>query len=447
MTVCKNALNAVALAALLLVAACGGGDNGTPSAPPPVVAPPAVVPPVVAPPVLEPPVVAPPAVPPAPPVEKPPEVPPVVVVDPLPVVPVTRAMMAPYIVKAQQATCANFHNRLYIVDQKYAFWSQAGYCGRYNFSEQLFALPSQKPLCEFTYLRETAPAVTCTDDRARALFDALIQHYQGDKVFWMSRPVRSYKQEEVMFLPTDGSGIPFYELASTATSGVPTARTVVIEDKAALASLVTAHGLQAQVDLAPEVDFSTHMVLGVFLGFGNCGDARINRVAVKGERMVVEYEQVVTKACVGTPMQLVSIKRIPAPIDFSYSMPAHIAFTEVHRSTNSSHLPHNLVIKDAIDWEKYRLALGDYRGPLPEIDFAKDMVIAVFGRDGPDLCHDEYIDSVYRVGAIIAVNSVHLRPDLRPDRACATAISSPVHIVRLPRSDDAVQFSVRIRYR
>jgi hypothetical protein len=76
--------------------------------------------------------------------------------------------------------------------------------------------------------------------------------------------------------------------------------------------------------------------------------------------------------------------------------------------------------------------------PVPAVDFGKQMVLAVFLGSRPSGGFNVQITSVRSSGKDLVVQWIETRP--APGMSAATVMTSPAHLVTVPRSDDAVRF-------
>jgi hypothetical protein len=83
------------------------------------------------------------------------------------------AVAADFIAKAQDATCADARNRLFIIDKTMVFWDRAGSCADMAYDRSLYGATPQALLCT---LADSigGPHLTCADTRSRALFDIIV---------------------------------------------------------------------------------------------------------------------------------------------------------------------------------------------------------------------------------------------------------------------------------
>lgn len=81
--------------------------------------------------------------------------------------------LSPFISRAQNATCADRQNALYLVDNQYVFWSVAGDCADASYAVYMFDARTQAEVCS-SYDSIAGPQTACTDETTKALFDQLM---------------------------------------------------------------------------------------------------------------------------------------------------------------------------------------------------------------------------------------------------------------------------------
>ena len=89
-------------------------------------------------------------------------------------------------------------------------------------------------------------------------------------------------------------GLVDREIERTDYSGIEEARNVVVKDQSAWEALWKAHkSTVTPRPPTPAVDFSTHHVVGVFLGnrMNGCYGVKIDRVHQEGGRIIVRYTE------------------------------------------------------------------------------------------------------------------------------------------------------------
>lgn len=107
--------------------------------------------------------------------------------------------------------------------------------------------------------------------------------------------------------------------------------------------------------------------------------------------------------------------------------------------------PAEIVVRDADKWSALWSAHqrpGEKLSPLPEIDFAKQMVIGVAAGQKPGPCNELLIDKIVHNGSMLVVN--YTQRDVH--EVCLTVVSGPVypkHFVVIERQDVPVQFVKR----
>ena len=264
-------------------------------------------------------------------------------------------------------------------------------------------------------------------------------------------------QEKVVSQPPpSGSTVPvevsFAAVAEDAFSGVHEARTVVVRDATAWATLWAAHGNgRSPAPAMPQVDFSTSMVVAVFAGqtSNGCRQAHIDKVSAEAGKIVVRYQErdlqtfAICTQAVGSPMVAVTVARSDAVVEFVNVNPVHLAFRELDRSSHSLVAePKNVVVRDAA---AFALLWSEHGGaqPVPNVDFNRQMVIGVFMGSRPNGCYSTAIDSIVRANGKLAV----ARSDSEPGPAdmCTMAFVNPAHIVTVERSDDPVEFTSQLK--
>ena len=100
--------------------------------------------------------------------------------------------------------------------------------------------------------------------------------------------------------------------------------------------------------------------------------------------------------------------------------------------------PRRIVVRDAVEWQALWAAHAGPAASAPDVDFAADMVAAVFAGERPTPGYEIEIEDTRREGGALAI-VVH---EVHPPRGLLTAqvIVSPFHIVRLPRHEGEVRF-------
>jgi uncharacterized membrane protein len=113
------------------------------------------------------------------------------------------------------------------------------------------------------------------------------------------------------------------------------------------------------------------------------------------------------------------------------------AFDTVARGDNSGIVtPRRAIVRDADDWQALWAEHAGADALAPEVDFGDRMIAAVFAGERPTPGFDIAITDARREGAALALIVTEATPPA--DRVVAQVITSPFHIVRLPRNDGDV---------
>jgi hypothetical protein len=80
---------------------------------------------------------------------------------------------ADFIAKAQEATCTDQRNRLFMIDKRMVFWDRAGACADNAYGRNLYGATPQALLCSLADAIAGAQS-TCADEKSRALFTTIV---------------------------------------------------------------------------------------------------------------------------------------------------------------------------------------------------------------------------------------------------------------------------------
>jgi hypothetical protein len=370
----------------------------------------------------------------------------------------TTPVTADFIKIAQQESCSDIKNRLYLIDGKEVFWDRAGNCPDNGYTQRLYGANPQTVLCETTDTL-AGPKTFCANDSMRALFESIQRGVDQPNLGLDAQ----HKVERITFLPKSGTAIPFQTLVKDGHTGVTQQRDVVVRDQAAFDKLWAEHvSDRTPTPRAPAVDFANKMVIGIFDGaVASCGNMGIVAVRSQEGKMVVDIERrapspnIACPAVILTPMQMVMVDRNDAPVEFVRHN-VELLPALVLDSTNLSgvHESRDVVIKDKAAWAAlWTEHAGQVRlltetgaavpmRPLPDVDFNSQMVIGVF-TGGGNGCNSTSIDSVSSDGKAITVRHSDTVPGI--GIMCTMIATSPAQLVAVPKSDLPVQFVREIR--
>jgi hypothetical protein len=237
---------------------------------------------------------------------------------PTPPTTTTGPAIAPFADMAHKASCSDFRNRLFIIDGKQVFWDRAGNCPDMSYQQVLYGATPQDVLCSRAD-SIAGPLAVCKDESARPLFDAIVQNIGSDDLGLGF----SHTVERVSLLVPDGSAAAFQVIDSGKLSGIHAARTVVVKDAGAWATLWAEHAGAGKP--LPAVDFSTSMVVGVFLGDrpNGCYSTSITGVTRNADGIAVQHTDtvpgmgVMCAMYVSVPAALAVVERSGLPVDFT----------------------------------------------------------------------------------------------------------------------------------
>jgi hypothetical protein len=219
---------------------------------------------------------------------------------------------------AHKAICTDFKNRLVLIDGKQVFWDRAGNCPDMGYEQVLYGASPQEVLCSRAD-SIAGPQLACKDESARPLFDVILQNLDKDDLgIGFSHTV-----ERISLLVPSGADVAFKVVDATNNSSIHTARNVVVKDAGAWAALWAEHAGTSRP--LPAVDFSTSMVVGVFLGErpSGCYGTSISKVTRNANGIAVQHTDsmpgiaVLCAMYVPTPAALAVIDRSDLPVEFT----------------------------------------------------------------------------------------------------------------------------------
>jgi len=356
-------------------------------------------------------------------------------------------VVSEYIKLAQEASCAQTRNKLFVVDSKYVLWDRAGNCADNSYGQTLMGATPQAVLCT---AGDTiaGPRTSCTDEAARPLFETMLKNLDKADLGLGS----GHKVEQVGFLPKSGNPIAYKTIVSDSYSNIEAPREVVIKDLAAWNMLWAEHSKNKIA--APQVDFSRNMLVAVFAGSGNagCGTFDVVNVMSRDGKVLVEYEHrdmspvAICPAVVTQPVRVIALPRIDAPVEFRKIVTPYTNFETIGAEVRTSiRDQRNVVIRDESAWATL---WNEHAGPgvaVPKVDFAKQMVIGVFRGPKPSTCHGGGIASVNFKDGALRVGIVDTVPG--PGIVCGMMIVYPAHLVVVNRTEAPVEFVTETRTR
>ncbi len=359
-----------------------------------------------------------------------------------------------FVTMARGASCTDLRNRLFVIDEKRVFWDRAGNCPDNGYTQALFASSAKTALCSVSD-SIAGPRTTCSDETVREQFSTMLKNLdKADFGLGSSHTVRA-----VNFLPANGSLFALETVSSGTYAGIWAAQNVVIKDKAAWTRLWNdTYKNTVPAPSVPDVDFDKQMVIGVYLGEmpNGCRTARITKVAVAADKLVVNYSEhddlraVMCSQALSSPFHLVAVTRSDAVVEFANITANKLYFEQMIRPTFGFSMPReNRVIKDEASWNALWAMLTSpvtvVGAPVlpsekaPVIDFSKYMVVGVFKGLMSNGCYGTQIVNVDRSGGTINVTHRDTVPG--PMSACTLSFVPVAHMVLIERSDLKVEFT------
>lgn len=348
-----------------------------------------------------------------------------------------------FVKMAQGADCAEWRNRLFVIDNKMVFWDRAGNCPDNGYAMTLYGPATQAVLCS-RYDSIAGPQTSCANSANRELFDTAVQN--RDKAD-LGLGASGHKVEELKFETPGGSKLAFETAYHNQMSGVHEARNVVVKDQAAWQKLWDEiYADNSGKPAPPMVDFSRKMVIGVFEGFGAeaCGGMTIRSVVAKDGKLVVEHEQIAAPpgiACIAVvthPAHVVVVDRSDAPVEFVIVKTTSVPSMSIdYRKLSGVHVARDVVVRDQA---AFAALWAEHAGPgakLPEVDFGKWMVVGVFIGPG-DGCSGTAIGPISRDAKQVTVRHVDMVPG--PAVLCTKELTAPGQLVAIEASNLPVNF-------
>lgn len=347
-----------------------------------------------------------------------------------------------FVALASGASCANLRNRMFVIDQKQVIWDKAGSCADASYQLTLFGNTTKDVLCS-SFDSIAGPKTSCTDTQYRSLFDLISKNLDKADLGLGS----AHKVTQLAVPPGASWAMSFTPVYAPLYYGSAPAN-VVIKDLAAWTNFLAAAQIKPVFTALTEADFSNKMVVGSFFKSpNNCSVTQIVKLSSNGQKMTVEYtdqERISARSCdansnlASTPMNLVMVDKLELPVEFVNVNSAQIAFSNI----DFGGLPQDLspafqgTIKDSASWADYLAKRGNLA--VPNIDFTKDMVIAVNLSLGGCKSFDGI--NVWRSAGKLNV-AARILDIADPKIACTADFIQRTQLIQLERLDDVVEFS------
>lgn len=349
---------------------------------------------------------------------------------------------------ARRSSCADIRNRLFVIDGSQVFWDRVGNCPDASYEQVLYGNQLSKLLCSHAD-SFGGPRTACQDETARKSFETILANLDKADLGLGS----SHKVERVAMLPNVGAALPFTGIAASQFSGVKERRNLVVRDQDAFQKLWAEHAAgQASAPSMPKVDFTRQMVIGVFSTqlHDACYGLSIGSITADETKLVVEVDErqprmgVMCAQVAINPMQLVTLERIDAGVEFVTKASVDQPFTVLAASANAkSAVDHDVVAKDAASFTRLWLELTGATTGMPKVDFDTSMVIGVFMGTRANGCYTTEVAALARTDRRLRVTRVDTVPD---DKViCTQGLVAPAQLVVVERSDLPLDFTLRVQ--
>lgn len=241
----------------------------------------------------------------------------------------------------------------------------------------------------------------------------------------------------------------FTVLSATPVSGVTKAQNVVVRTEAEFRLLWNEHtSNRLPAPALPKVDFGKQMVVGLFVGQlpHGCGTVALHHASNAGAKVTVSYEAStahgeVCAAVMGSAAVLAAVERSEAPVEFVTNTSAPVALQTLAKDGNSGvREAKTAVVRDETAWAAL-WAEHDKQSRAPAVDFTRHMVVASFLGEQSAACNDLTLLDARRAGKVVTVQRVVMEPG--DDVMCIQAMTSPMHMILLEKSDDQVVVATR----
>lgn len=350
-----------------------------------------------------------------------------------------------FISLAKDASCAEFKNRLFLIDQQYVLWDKAGHCADAAYAQTLYGASPKVLLCSHAD-SIAGPRTTCNDNKAESLFKTMILNL--DKA---DLGLGSAHQVQTLAIPdASRQTISFKALPAPFYHGV-SLDYALIKDKQAWDNFWNTSGSKTSANLLVP-DFSSKMVLTKFYkSVNDCSITRFLKVSSDGQKLHASYfdeERVSVNRCdpdnngVSTPMQMIELPKIDLAVELhqvnTNLIPAKTIVSGMNSGINTVR---NLVIRDQANWQQLwqeHVAGTTGNNNLPVVDFSRKMLVAIFLGTQASGCSGIQDLRLWRdAGKIVAT---HYDLMAGPASVCTANITTPFHIAELDLSADTVEF-------
>lgn len=350
-----------------------------------------------------------------------------------------------FLALVKEASCAEFKNRLFVIDQRYVLWDKSGNCADASYAQNLYSNTPQSLLCSHAD-SIAGPRTTCNDNQLESLFKTIIQNL--DKA---DLGLGNSHQIQTIAIPTTVSkALSFKVLPATFYHAIAPDFTL-IKDKKAWDSFWSTSGSKTSANLLMP-DFNTKMVLTKFYKTVNdCSITRFLKVSSDGQKLhasFIDEERVSITRCdqennsVSTPMQMIELPKIDLALELHHVNTTLMPYKTIESGMNSGiSNARNIVIRDQASWNQLwqeHQNGNSSSNAAPAVDFSKKMLVAIFLGTQTSGCSGIQELHIWRdAGKLVAT---HYDVLAGPASICTANITKPFHIAEVDLSSEQVEF-------
>jgi len=190
----------------------------------------------------------------------------------------------PFLTIANDTSCANLQNRLFVIDQQYVLSEKKGSCSDAQYRQTLFGRTPDTIIC--TNADSIAgPRYSCTDPNASTLFKRAIENLDLPDLGLGA----GHQVEQIAVNSKDETTLPFTSLAAPLFYGKAPLN-IVLKDEKLWSAFVEIGKFKTPMKL--NVDFGNEMILGSFFGSANnCSKTQIQKVSSNSQKIIAQYQE------------------------------------------------------------------------------------------------------------------------------------------------------------
>lgn len=343
---------------------------------------------------------------------------------------------------AKDTNCADLENRLFVIDQQYVLSEKIGSCADARYRQTLYGKSPDIILCT-NVDSIVGPRFSCNDASLSSLFKQVISNLDVANLGLDN----THQVQQISISSGKETTVVAASLAPRRFSGQAPINAVIKDSK--MWQQFTSYGGFNDSAL-PHLDFTQQMLMGVFSKTANnCNEIGIHKVSSNGQRLLVHFSErnIVpiancdpTSNASSTPMNLVVGTRLYLPVDFMDVSGSILNQQLVAQSTLSGiTTPRYLVIQDQTSWEKLWAEHDQSKQAIPAVDFTQKTVIGIFLGAKPNGCYGIADVQIWRSNGSVNVSVRESSPS--PVALCALYLPSPAYIAAINKTSEPVEFT------